>query len=203
MDAPKDVDVYRFEAKKSQRIDIRVEAQSLGSPLDAVLLLTDDTGKTIQRVDDVNRQPDPSYTFTVPVDGAYRVEVRDLHNNGGMRYVYRLRLAPPEPDYDLTLADDRITLTAGKPLDVPITIARRNGFDREVTITVEGLPEGVTAEPLTATGTKPAMLRLNAKAVAPSGPIRIIGTVKGDDGLTRTAQAAIPALWLTVLPEKK
>jgi hypothetical protein len=200
------VHVYRFEAKKGQRLSFQVEAQALGFPLSPVLVLTDAAGKSLARAEGPAPGRDPELSFQVPGDGVYQLEVSDLHGGGGPRFLYRLRATPAEPDFDLSLAADRFVLAPGKPLDIPVTVAARNGFDRPIELVVEGLPEGVTAAPLpAAAGTKAITLRLSGGAKPASVPIRIVGKSKGKEELTRTARAALAGLdastvnvWLTV-----
>jgi hypothetical protein len=209
---PGGVDVFTFEAKKGEQFLFQVESRSLGSPLDAVLRLTDAAGKELARVDDTGNRRDPELSFKAPRDGAYRVEVSDLHSEGGPRYAYRLRALRPGPDYDLTLKDDRFALTPGKPLELPVTVGRRQGFAEPVEVSAEGLPPGVTAAPVrsTAGGASAAavVLRLTAVGGATSGPFRVVGRVAGKEGLTRQARpapaaaGAVPA-WLTVAAPPK
>ena len=78
--------------------------------------------------------------FTAPADGEYRIEVRDLNGRGGPRFVYRLDLVSDEPDVALTLKNDRVTLTPGKPLEIAVAVDRRGGFDGTLTVTAEGVP---------------------------------------------------------------
>src|SRR5262249_18465318 len=125
---PGGVDVFAFEAKKGEQVLFQVESQSLGFPLDAVLRLTDAAGQELARGADTGKGRAPELSFTAPRDGAYRVEVSDLHSGGGPRYPYRLRALRPGPDYDLTLKGDRFVLAPGKPLDVPVAVNRLRGF---------------------------------------------------------------------------
>lgn len=207
-------DVYRFVAKKGQKLLFQVESRALGFPLDAVLRLTDEAGKTLERVDDPRPERDgardPALAFTAPADGAYRLEVEDLHGGGGFRYVYRLRAVPVAPDYELALAMDRFVAGPGKPAEVAVAVTRQNGLDAEVEITAEGLPEGVTVEPAHSQPTGPTAkavtLRLIARTGPLSGPFRVTGKVKGKQDFTRTARTPVPGLeaftdqpWLTVV----
>ncbi len=223
IESPGDVDVYQFQAKKEQKLFFQVEARRLGSPLDPVLRVTDAAGKTLLQVDDTGpartASRDAELPFTVPQDGTYHVEVRDLHAQGEPRSVYRLRAVLAEPDYELTVASDRFVGTAGKPLDIPVRIDRRNGLEREIEITAEGLPAGVTVVPVVSTPTgsaaKSVTLRLTAPTGPASAPIRILGRVKSEPERTRLASTPIPGFnasttrfWLTVAkpattPEKK
>jgi hypothetical protein len=204
--------VYQFQAKKGQKLVFQVESRALGYPLDPVLRLLDGAGKLVAQVDDPGSSRtgprDPELSFTVPQDGTYLLEVSDLHGSGGPRHVYRLRAVFPEPDYALTLAADRFVLTPGKPLDIAVTVVRRNGFDREVEVAAADLPEGVTAAPVkslsSGASAKTVTLRLTATAGPLSVPLHLIGKVDGQPDLTRAAQAPLaglntvtPHLWLS------
>jgi hypothetical protein len=196
-----DIDVYQFDARKGQKLAIRIESRTLGFPLDPVLLVTDTTGKTIAQTKATVLGTDPALDFTPTADGAYRLEVRDLVGDGGMRHVYRLRIAPLVPDFELKVATDTFTLTPAKPLEIPVAITRQGGFNQDITMSVEGAPKEVA---VTATA-KGVTLRLSQKTLF-AGPIRILGTSK--DGSTRVARAAVAELgrvtesmWLNIPPK--
>ncbi len=201
--------VYRFQARKGQKLTFQAEAQLLDFPLYPVLRLTDDKGKSLSQAEGNAPGRDPELTFTVPADGTYHLELRDLHGQGGSRFLYRLRALLNEPDFELTLATDRFVLTPGKTLDIPITINRQNAFKDEIELAALGLPRGVRAETVASGSTttaKTITLRLSASGPAEPGPIRIQGKVKGKDDLPRLARAAIPGfsastsqVWLTVI----
>ena len=211
IDPPGDVDVYEFAAKKGPRLTFRIEANSLGSPLNPVLRLTDAAGKIISEAETAPKSPDPEVAFTPPADGRYRVEVRDLYGEGGQRYVYRLRAIPPQPDYALTLATDRFELAPDGSLEIPVTVERRNGFAGPVEVKTEGLPPGVTATPVTSAdaAAKSVKLKLAAGKGAASGPFRIVGSAPALSDPMRTARTPIAGLnaqaedlWLAVVKPK-
>ena len=208
IERPGDVDVYQFLAKKGDKLSFQVESRSLHFPLDAVVRVTDLEGKMLAEASSAKLNIDPSLSFTSPADGAYRIEIRDLHGEGGPRHVYRLRATHSEPDFELTLSADRIPVTPGKPASVTVTINRRNGFAKDVTLSVEGLPMGVKAEAATLRASdKTATLKLSAESAGASGNIQIVG--KTADGLVRHATASgaeqgwrTADLWLTAVPAK-
>jgi hypothetical protein len=211
---PNEVDAFRFSAKKGQQLLFEVESRSLGYPLDAVLKLTDEAGKQLAMVDDPpgNREGarDPELQFVVPQDGKYTVELRDLHGEGGFRFVYRLRIILAAPDFGLAVAADHFEVSPEKPLDIPITVDRRNGFNRDVSISMEGLPEGLEVASLKSTASgapgKMVTVRLTAKGKPASGPIRIVGKAEGPGEMIRFARPVLPGpneatapIWLTTL----
>jgi len=202
--------VYQFAGKKGERLFFQTEARTLGFPLDPVLRLTDAAGKSLAQTESTATGRDPELAFTVPQDGKYHIELRDLHAEGGARHLYRLRALVAEPDFGLTLTGDRFVLHPGKPLDIPIAIDRRHGFAGEIDISVEGLPQGVTATTVpsgTAASAKSVTLRLIAEAGTGTAslPIHIIGKATGKPGPARTARATVDGLtasttqiWLTI-----
>jgi hypothetical protein len=205
----RDADVFQFPGKKGQALRFRVEARTLGSPLDPVLRVTDEAGKTLVEVDDTGKARDAELTFTPPADGVYRVQVRDLHGDGGGRYFYRLTAAPVRPDFSLALADDRFTLAPGKPLKVPVKVDRKDGFDGTIEVRAENLPDGVDCPPVRSEpkgGTaRSVTLTLSAKGDGPrSAAIQVVGAAGGASKPARVPVAGFAPgttrAWLTVLP---
>jgi hypothetical protein len=80
-------DVYRFAAKKGQRIVVECQAGKLDSPMDATLALTTADGKPLVSNGDYYGR-DPLVDFVAPADGDYLVKLHDLSYRGG--YPYRL-----------------------------------------------------------------------------------------------------------------
>ncbi len=103
---------------------------------------------------------DPSLRFVAPEEGTYRVLVRDLYyqSRGNPRFVYRLAIRRETPDFRVVAVAEpppdpenanRIPmwtplLHKGETTGVPVIAARRDSFNGEIQISVEGLPEGVT-----------------------------------------------------------
>lgn len=211
LDAPADTDVFRFGAKRGETILFRLDGRELGSPLDAVLEVTNSSSKSLVRTDDVGKRRDPELAWKAPQDGDYQVTVSDLHGRGGERFFYRLRATPARPDFRLKSAENAWIAEVGKPLEVTLEIDRQYGFDQEIVVQAEGLPETVIAEPVTSAAggdtAKKVKLKLTATA-AHTGPCRIIGLTEGPEPLQRTAafsatgQAEIADLWITFRAEK-
>ncbi|MEZ6113565.1 MAG: PPC domain-containing protein [Pirellulaceae bacterium] len=200
---------FRFTATKGKKLRLKVLARTLLSPLDAVLLVFDSTGKMLQEIDDVARQRDPELVFTPPADGDYTVAVRDLHRRGGDRFVYRLSVSEVQPDFALSLAADSFVLKAGEPLEIAVTIDRRDGFSEPIEVSVDGLPDGVSAETATSESkgdsAKSVKLKLTSDKAGATGPIRIVGRTGGDTPQQRVAEFdttdprwRLSDAWLTV-----
>lgn len=215
-----DMDAYIVRAAPG-RCRLRVTARAIGSPLDAVLSIRDAAGTLVREVDDNGADAfDPSTDFDVPAEGELRVEVGDRFRHGGERWFYVFSAVPDAADFSLELNRDAFVLAGGGTLEVPVKVTRTGGFGEHIALTVNGLPDGVTAsmagppEAVEASaetglviphGVDTVTLKLEAAAdVSCSGPLTIIGTA-GPEAQRRAATAALvseplrtPHVWLTV-----
>lgn len=146
-----DFDCFSFEAKKGTRYRVEVFARDvLRSPLDAVLNVFDPKNATVSSSDDSRGKIDPFIEFVPKVDGKHTVRVYDHLRNGGPTYTYRIEVTTPEPSVDLTLKELRrdeanvVNVPIGG-LAATVVTARRDRYNGEVNLNLEGLPEGVTA----------------------------------------------------------
>ncbi|MDR3636814.1 MAG: PPC domain-containing protein [Isosphaeraceae bacterium] len=175
---------------------------------------------------------DSQLDYEAKADGDLFLDITDRYGEGGPEYAYRLSVGPPRPDFEIKLllanpnanrqlvpqgqrvptggpgSTGALNLKPGSmtPINFLVTPSGRPG---RVTVNAEGLPPGVTAEPVSVNFT-PArgQGRANPTALASSGSLvlkvapnaelatgvlKVIGTVKLEDGttLTRTATAAL------------
>jgi hypothetical protein len=86
----RDVDVFKFEGKKGDKITIDVQAARFGSPVDGFLTVYDADRKILATADDVDGSPDPVLTVALPRDGSYFISLIDAHDLGGANFGYRL-----------------------------------------------------------------------------------------------------------------
>jgi hypothetical protein len=96
IDRPADVDVFRFEGKKGQKIVCEVVAARYGSALDSMLTLYDANGQQVASNDDGpdGFGLDSLLEVTLPRDGVYYLSLIDAHDSGGPTHVYRLIISP-------------------------------------------------------------------------------------------------------------
>jgi hypothetical protein len=86
-------DWSKFRAGKGQRVAIEVVANRLGSRLDSVLRIFDETGKQLAQNDDApGLRGDSFISFVAPKSGDYFIELRDVNYGGGSGMFYRLRI---------------------------------------------------------------------------------------------------------------
>ncbi|MFC7338836.1 pre-peptidase C-terminal domain-containing protein [Haloferula chungangensis] len=130
----KDVDWYRFAAKKGQNLDFNILARGLRSPLDSVIGVHDSKGKGLANNDDQG-SPDSILKWTCPADGDYFVSVRDKLMRSGPDFFYRLEATTRAPSISATLpVAERNKSQVRKVISVPrgnryatvVNIARSN-----------------------------------------------------------------------------
>ena len=188
-----------------------------GSPVDVVEL--SDIASPVKRSSNGYSYDGPPYNagssdvlgqFTVPEDGRYRIRLTDLF--GGTRNdpdnVYRLIVRRAAPDFavvawalhmglrngDRNALSKPIALRGGATIAMEVVTVRRDGFDGEIEIGVEGLPEGVTATGLKiGKGKTRGILLLSAEENAPRGLelASVFARAKiGDQQVTRECRVA-------------
>jgi hypothetical protein len=131
-------------------------------------LFSDDV--TDERYGLVTHHADPRLAVTIPKDGTYHVALQDTQDKGGPEYAYRLRIAPAQPDYELRITPDNLSLPAGGSTVVQLKSFRIDGFDGEVNLRVEGLPPGFALSAATIPkGKNNALLTISAPRTATPG----------------------------------
>ncbi len=105
---------------------------------------------------------DPAYKFTAPETGTYRVLIRDQFGDSRKdpSFVYSLAIREPKPDFRLVVyptspsanaqqqqqtALATASIRRGGTIALAMIAQRRDEFDGEITVSVEGLPTGVTS----------------------------------------------------------
>jgi hypothetical protein len=211
VEKPRDRDWYTFTAKKGQVFVIDILSNRLGAPTYPYFMLRGDKGD-IKESDDnqdglslkfYSRSEDPQpFPFVVPADGKYQLLVssRLADTVTGPRHFYRVRLTPPQPDFQLVALaagehrPSGTTVLAGGQQALTVFALRQDLFAGDINLRVEGLPTGVTAPPQTIGGSvRQTSLVLSAANGAPAwtGPIKIVGTATiGGKEVVREARSA-------------
>jgi hypothetical protein len=185
LDRSRDIDTFAFHGTKGKPVRFEVRARRFGTPLqsrlDSVLEVLSPNGKLLAaNDDDPTSGKDSVLTFAPPADGDYRLRVRDLNGKGGPGYVYYLEADYPRPDFTLRCDGDLAMVAPGRRTPWYVHVTRANGFSGPVAVSVENLPPGVTASPLSI---PPSMTQglvvLSATpdaAVGAAANVRVVGT---------------------------
>ncbi|MGK0185704.1 MAG: hypothetical protein ACI9R3_001483 [Verrucomicrobiales bacterium] len=86
-----DTDIWTLTAKAGEIISCSVNAQRLGSALNARLEILDPSGHRLAEAVPATGK-DPSLQWQAPVDGVYAVRIYDIDFGGLQHYVYRLMI---------------------------------------------------------------------------------------------------------------
>jgi hypothetical protein len=200
---PGDTDVFRFEGRTGDEIVVEVQARRLRSPLDSVLRLVDSSGRQIALNDDTEDRGDGLNTHhadshlraTLPKSGAYYLHLGDARRHGGADHVYRLRISPPRPDFELRVVPSSVALRGGVSVPVTVHALRRDGFAGDISVALADAPAGFSLSggiipsdadrvrmTLTASGSRQGTVRLSLEGRAMiSGSEVIRPVVPADD----------------------
>jgi hypothetical protein len=186
----RDLDHFVFKATKGKAIRFEVKARRFGtvlqSSLDSFLDVMTPKGQVLGSNDDTFGK-DAALVFTPPADGDYVLRIRDLNSKGGDTFVYYIEADWAVPDFTVRCDPDKAMIGPGTSTTWFVQVTRANGFAGPVTIEVQGLPKGVTVDPLTI---PPAMtqgalvLTAAADAQLDAANVQVVGSamVKLPDG---------------------
>lgn len=177
IDKDGDEDLFRLDLTAGQELVAEVYGRRLDSPIDSLLRLTDEKGNTVAVNDDFIVKENDLYkdaqgVITHPADswmqtqiktsGIYYIHIRDTQGHGSSAHVYRLRICPPQPGFDLRMTPSSLNLRAGIPMPVTVYALRRDGFSGPIEVAVHNvsgfrldggtIPEGVDRIRMTLTG---------------------------------------------------
>ena len=204
IEAPGDVDCFVFEAKKDDKLSFEVKARRLQSELDSTIRIVNDKGQTLAENDDLRlgkRGSQDSWieSFSIPADGNYVLEIRDMHLRGGESFMYAIEVTQARPYFNLYADTDKTNLSPGVNGVVWVKVERKNGFTGAVQLHVDGLPGGMTAQCGRILPDKSVDGCIVFKATPEAGraiaPIVIRGTAvhaQADGQMTELAATAVP-----------
>lgn len=198
IDAAGDRDQWQIALAKGEAVQLEVRAARLGSPLDAVLLVHDDTGKELARGDDLpGGSPDCEVKFAAAKEGTYTVVVQErFASRGGKEFAYRLRCTKPTADFQLEIMVDALAVDIGSTKKLPVSITRLGGFAGPITLSAEGLPAGVTAVPVEVKANQnkgDLSFAVEASVAVGRQPLKIVGTAEIDGAkVTRPVKIVAP-----------
>jgi hypothetical protein len=185
---------HEIEMQKGERMEARVWAQVLGSPLDAALRVLGPDGKELANVDDHEGGADPLVTWTAAVDGGHALIVSDVLGGDGFERPYVLSVGEPRPWVRAVFADPKpLVLESGKSVKVKVNVKRSGEHEAGLELRLEDLPEGVEAAAVEVPekgGEVEVELTAAGEAVPFNGPIRAVVRVPGEGGRVEAVASA-------------
>ena len=157
IDRPARVDRVKFSVKAGDRIAVEVQTMRKTVPLFNPYLRIVSAGgdeaftnvhSTVNTCGEtILKQIQPKTTYSFPRDGEFLLEIRDItHAYGDSSFAYRVLLRQQIPHVgDVHVGEEQINLLAGEVTKMSVETDQEEGFDGQIALTVEGLPEGVHA----------------------------------------------------------
>jgi hypothetical protein len=180
----RDIDHYVFDAKKGRAIRFELKARRFGtllnSSLHGILEIMTPKGLVVAS-NDITHGLEASLVFTPTVDGDYVLRIRDLNSKGSESAVYYIEADWALPDFTLRCDPDKTMIGPGTSTSWYVHVNRVNGFAGPVQVEVKGLPQEITASPLTIPPTMTqGMIVLTAapNATLKAAAVEVIGTAK-------------------------
>jgi hypothetical protein len=189
--SPGDRDCFAFTMTRGQTINITAESREIHSPADLELVLTGPDGRELRRLDDAsyvhNKVAVPieaRTVFAAQKDGLHWLMIRELVNDGGPSFAYRVDIHETKPSMKLTSAVSRLTVPQTSWQPVPIKVVR-DRLTGPIELELIGAPPGVSLEPTSIPADSTDIIcRIVASGDAPLGiaTLEIVGHWKSEDG---------------------
>lgn len=202
-----DVDCFAFDAKKGEKLTFEVRARRHQSSLDSHLRILDAQGKQLALNDDLRlgnvlSSDSQVEDWAAPADGKYIAEVRDLHLRGGAGFVYVLQVTRSQPYFELLLDTDKTQLAPGTGGTIFVRALRKNGYQGEIQLQIDGLPPGVAAScgRILAGKGQDACIVLHA---APDAPLSVANTVVRGFGIHEVPDGASMVISAVARPQQE
>jgi hypothetical protein len=219
-----DVDWFAFEIKAPQLLVFEVKALRLSSQLDALLTLygaekpmeaKSGEKEQVLIVNDDASGADARIEWNFTKAGKYSVAIRDLNNQGGDAYSYRLNIRPLEPDFTLSVVVldsqnrpsglDSPRVSRGGTFTMQVNVNRLDRLRGPIRLHCPTLPKTFEASPaVIEAGQNKALLTVTAPWDAPLGlmPFSVAGVCAvGNRQVERTATPSPMLLTVMEAPE--
>jgi hypothetical protein len=230
IDKSGDVDWFSFEIEEPQLLVFEVETLKLSSKLDALLTLygpgkpmgtaedmawSDDKEQVLMVNDDAVSGADARIDWNFEEAGKYSVAIRDLNNQGGETYPYRLNIRPLEPDCELSVVGldnrnlptpmDNPRVSRGSSVTIQVDVVRLDQFTGPIRLICPELPKTFDVSPtIVGAAQNRALLTITTPWDAPLGlmPLSIVGVCSvGGRQIERVATPSPILLTVMEAPE--
>lgn len=197
LDAPGQLDQYRFAVMPGAKLTFEVFAERLGSRIDAVLELSNKDGGVLASNDDGPTSIDPRLEFIVPAGlDTLVVVLRDALEIANEQAIYRLVVTnadKPTPEVTATAKSDVSNIASGESQVFEVNVSRR-GYDGSLQLSLGQIPPGVTATgteiPAGASGT---LLTLTGAGDAASQLVTSLMLKSPDGTVSARVRTEVPA----------
>jgi hypothetical protein len=209
-DRERDADWYEFETTEAGPYAFEVYCERIGGRADPYLVVADTKGNRVAELDDFGHRinafdghlRDPSGLVNLAAKTKYRVLVQDRYRRGGVRYQYVLTVGKPAPDFFVAAIHSQnpgpagTTVRAGGAAYLDVIVHHTGGFGGPITLTAEGLPPGVHAQPTTIRGNHGAFVFwADANAADWTGAVKLFAVAKIGERTLRREVRPYTRVW--------
>jgi hypothetical protein len=144
INAPADIDYFRFTVGKEDRLIFQSATRSLGSPCDLVLALKSREGKILAQSDPA-LPSDAAVTNKFDQAGEYLLEIRELSGNSVSNAPYRVSVRPFENGIAASVEENRLEAALGGTVTLKVSCVRYE-YNGPVRFEIEPPVSGVSLE---------------------------------------------------------
>jgi hypothetical protein len=91
---PGEIDRYEFDGRAGEELVFQVAASRLGSKLESLLVLENDSGQVLAESGRYDNRADAVLTYKLPQAGKYTLSVTDREKGGSQDHYYRINAGP-------------------------------------------------------------------------------------------------------------
>ena len=156
---PGDVDVYKLSIERGRKLAFELELTDVRPPHFSPYLeiltaagdrvLTNLHKRVVRNSTFYQKDLQAKSIHTFETEGEHIIRVRDLTSRiGSPTFKYRLLVRPQAPHIgELHITEEQLNIVRGEAKKLNVTTDQEEGYQGEVAVVVEGLPEGVSALP--------------------------------------------------------
>lgn len=217
--SPGERDWFSFDAPTGGEVVAEVCARRLGSPMDAAIMIADQSGKCLAFNDDcddpgsgLNTHHADSYLICrLPSNGVYYVLLEDIQRGGGPEYAYRLRVSAPRPDFALRVVPSSVAIRSEAAGGVGVHAIRRDGFTNAISLRLKNPPPGFDLKNAVIAATQQfARVNIKTSLRATEAPVPLVIEGFASCGSRKIVREAVPVedrmqafLWRHLVPARE
>jgi len=169
-----------------------LRSQSIGGSLDVAIAILDPAGKELAANDDLPGSTDAGLSVRTTVSGPHTCIVRSLSScSGAVDEMFRLHIEKRSPGFSLSVAPT-VNLPLGGKRAINISATRHGGFTGAITVSVTGLPEGVSTQEAMVIGEQASALDITLEAAPDAAVVAALLRFEGT-GTINGAEVTQPA----------
>lgn len=188
------IDKVSFESQQAGDLVVEVFATRLGSKLDSVIEVSDESGNVVAAGDDFDSL-DSRVVFRAAGSSRYQVSIRDKRSKAGEAYAYYLEVTPARPNLTtflprrdkLSQLHQSIAIPQGNRTLVFLGV-QRDRIDAPAVMTLQNLPQGVGVELKEVPSGRflvPVVLSASQSGGNVGGLVQVIGTTTDGDAIVQ------------------